>query len=93
MWRTTLLIVTVCSFVLMPAVGQDHADGLTQRGPGEPVNFRGLVEERGQSLEKASFLRISKSTTDYRLGQGDVIRIEIVNNAMAVLGPILASCG
>ncbi len=80
MWRTTLLTVILGSLVLMPATGQRHADDLVYREGGVRANLRGLLEERGQSLEKALFLRLSKSTTDYRLGAGDVIRIEIVGN-------------
>jgi polysaccharide biosynthesis/export protein len=88
MWRTTFLVVIFGSLVLGPAPGQQTdlqplrrtSDGVAVRDPGVQGNFRGRTAERGQTLEAAPFLRLSKSTADYQLGTGDVIRIEIVGN-------------
>ncbi len=72
--RKVNTIEMICCAVLLLA----HAvEAQAIRVPGTPSNFR-APGEKGQLLDRALFLRIPKISTDYVLGPGDELKIEVV---------------
>ncbi|MEW5976930.1 MAG: polysaccharide biosynthesis/export family protein [Acidobacteriota bacterium] len=65
------LILTVFMILSPRAFGQKA------KIPGYYSNARGFANEKSQTLNTTAFLRMSKISLDYKLGSGDVLRIEI----------------
>lgn len=70
---TNRIVVIVSAVILL----KHTSVGQAIRLPGKPSASKGFAES-GQFLDRVGFLRIPKISTDYVLGPGDELKIEVV---------------